>query len=283
MKIKARRIPDRREECETAPEERASIRYAELPVDLIVPNPSQPRKHFDEERIAELAASIREVGLIQPLIVRRRDGRYELIAGERRLRALRLLGQPFAKCVIEDELCEADRRLTAVIENVQREDLHFFEEAESYRELLELLGITQEELAGRLGKSQSFIANKLRLLKFGKASRDAVLKSGLSERHARAVLRLPTEDLRLSAIGRIQTGALSVNESEKLVDRLLDEASRTGASRPRPKMIRIFRDYRLFINTVDTACAQLRESGLKVLVDRQEIENGISISITVTQ
>ena len=259
-----------------------SIRLADIPVSLILPNPDQPRRSFDDESIAELAASIKQVGLIQPLVVRRSGDRYELVAGERRLRAVKLLGQSSVKCIVSTAFDEEDSALMAIVENLQREDLHFFEEAECYASLLEKLRLTQDELAARIGKSQSFIANKLRILKLSPEVRAAIVGAKLSERHTRALLRLSSDAEREAVIERIVSRSLSVKETEKLVDGMVETAQNAGA-KPRPKIMRIFRDYKLFINTVNSACDQLRESGLTVEVEQTDRDNGVDIVIRVSQ
>lgn len=260
------------------------VRLDEIPTSLVFPNPDQPRRSFDDAGIAELAASIKHVGLIQPLVVRRVSDHYELIAGERRLRAIKMLDLPTVRCLISTSVDDEDSALMAIVENLQREDLHFFEEAECYASLLEKLRLTQDELAARIGKSQSFIANKLRLLKLSPRIKDAVVKAGLSERHTRAVLRLSTDRERAAAVERIASRSLSVKESEKLVDTMIEAARCEGsAAKPRPRIIRIFRDYKLFINTVNSACDQLRESGLAVQVEQTDRDNGVDILIRVSQ
>lgn len=260
------------------------ILIEDVPTCRILPNPDQPRKAFDDESISELAASIRQVGLIQPLIVRKSGESYILIAGERRLRAVRMLAWPTVQCIISSVSCEEDAALMAIVENLQREDLHFFEEAECYAALLEKLGVTQDELAVRLGKSQSFIANKLRILRLSPGLRTAVTEAGLTERHARALLRLNSDSEREKAIARIAAKSLSVKETEKLVDSMLEASERASiGAKPRPKIIRIFRDYKLFINTVNSACDQLRDSGLTVFVEQTDRENGVDITIRISQ
>ena len=260
-------------------------RLEEVPVALIVPNPNQPRQTFDDAGIAELAASISQVGLIQPLVVRKAGETYELIAGERRLRAVRSLGYEKVQCIVDGGLGEEDSALMAIVENLQREDLHFFEEAESYAALLEKLHLTQEELALRIGKSQSFIANKLRMLRFSPRVREAVIENGLTERHARALLRLNSDEERERVIEKVALGSLSVKDTEKLVESMLNAAfdGKQEGARPRPKIIRIFKDYKLFVNTVNTACEQLRESGLNVDVEQTEHDGGVDIVIKVSQ
>lgn len=260
-------------------------RLEEVPVALIIPNPHQPRQSFDDESIAELAASIKQVGLIQPLVVRKVGDTYELIAGERRLRAVKSLGMDRVQCIVDGELGEEDSALMAIVENLQREDLHFFEEAESYAALLQKLNITQDELALRIGKSQSFIANKLRMLRLSPEVREAVVRNGLTERHTRALLRLNSEADRQEVISRVAAGSLSVKETDKLVENMLNAAfdGKKDGAKPRPRIIRIFKDYKLFVNTVNTACEQLRESGLNVEVEQTEHENGVDIVIKVSQ
>ncbi|MBR6006901.1 MAG: ParB/RepB/Spo0J family partition protein, partial [Clostridia bacterium] len=249
----------------------------EVAVSLIVPNPAQPRKTFDEESINELARSIEQVGLIQPIVVRKNGPTFELISGERRLRAIKSLGWEKVLCIVDRQTQDADSALMAVIENLQREDLNFFEESESYRTLLDELQLTQDELALRLGKSQSFIANKLRLLKLDKDARDAVAKYNLTERHARAVLKLDSDEQRLDALVRIGEGRLSVHESERLVDRMLNEMfdRRRSGAKPRPVIVRLVKDYRVFMNTVNVACDQLRSGGVDVDVDQTDREDGV--------
>ena len=256
----------------------------ELPVSAIRPNPNQPRRSFDEQTIAELAASIEQVGLIQPIIVRPSAEGYVLVSGERRLRAVIRLGMKTVQCLVDGSGTEEQNALKAIIENLQREDLHYFEEAECFAQLIKRLSATQEELALRLGKSQSYIANKLRLLRLSPDIRRRIAAAGLSERHARALLKLPEGEIRTAAMEKMASSQLSVKEAERLTDRLLREAAEKGAQpRQKPRIIRIFRDYRVFINTVNAACDQLRESGLNVEVEQRDIENGVDISIKVTQ
>lgn len=260
-------------------------RLVKVPVDSILPNPDQPRRSFNAEKINELAASIEQVGLIQPLVVCKRGGVYELIAGERRLRAVKQLGWRYVSCVIERDVSEENSALMAIVENLQRENLHFFEEADCYASTISNLGITQEELALRLGKSQSFIANKLRLLRLSPDVAAEIVKNGLSERHARALLRLKDDGLQLTAVAAIVRDGLSVKATDKLIEKMLiknaDEKRKNAPQKPR--IIRLFRDYRVFLNTVGSACEQLRECGLRVDVEQKELDNGVDISIRVTQ
>lgn len=247
-----------------------------LPIDCIEANPNQPRRQFDEEGLRELSASIAQAGLIQPLIVRKIAGTFELIAGERRLRACRLLGMREVPCIVQ-RTTEETSAVLALIENLQRRDLHFLEEAESYRQLLRTYGLTQEALATRLGKSQSFIANKLRLLHLSPAVRRAMVETHLTERHARALLRLRDERLQLEAISRIQDKSLNVKETERLVERMIEAVTPS----PRPKLLRLLKDYRLFLNTVKCGAEQLRDVGMQVELLQTDYEDGVDLLVRV--
>ncbi|MDD4075568.1 MAG: nucleoid occlusion protein [Eubacteriales bacterium] len=254
----------------------------QIPVSDIRPNPSQPRATFDEESIRELAQSIAAVGLIQPLVVRRAPDGYELVAGERRLRAVKLLGMDRVACIVQD-MMEEQSAMIALIENLQREDLYYMEEAQCYETLLKTYNMTQEALAERLGKSQSAIANKLRLLKLAQPVKDAMQTANLTERHARALLKLRNEEEQLAVIKRIGDKSLSVKETEKLVDKTLDTLydSRADGARPRPVIVRMVKDYRLFMNTINLAVEQLREAGFAVEISQADITDGVDIGIRV--
>ena len=247
-----------------------------LPADSIRPNPNQPRKTFDEEGIRELSRSIAQAGLIQPLTVRRAPDGFELIAGERRLRACRLLGMREIPCVVQQTPQEMSAMM-ALIENIQRRDLHFIEEAGCYRELLRLYSLTQEQLAERLGKSQSFVANKLRLLTLPERVQQAVAGAAFTERHARALLKLPTEELQLEAAAEVQRRGLNVKATEQLVERLL--VSKAPARRPR--MLRLLKDYRLFVNTVRQAADQLRSAGMQVEIEEAPLPDGMDMVVRI--
>lgn len=251
----------------------------------IHPNPYQPRATFDEESIAELAQSIQQVGLLQPLLVRKVDDGYELVAGERRLRAVTSLGMEKVACIVQQDIEDESSAMMALIENLQREDLHYLEEAQCYQKLLETYGLTQEELANRLGKSQSSIANKLRLLKLSDEVKAAMTEKRLSERHARALLKLTDDKQRLDAVERIAEKGLSVKETERMVEKTLNKAydEKQDGAKPRPKLMRIVRDYRLFMNTINQAVNQLRESGMTVEVEQSDRADGVDIKISVTR
>ena len=261
-------------------------KLTEIPVASIRRNPYQPRVTFDEESIAELAQSIRQVGLIQPLVVRKApDGAYELVAGERRLRAVKSLGMENVTCIVEQGMEDESSAMMALIENLQREDLHYLEEAQCYNTLLSTYNLTQEELAARLGKSQSSIANKLRLLRLPEEVKSAMAEAHLTERHARALLKLKDEKTQLALVDKIAKKSLSVKETEKLVDKTLNRLydEKADGARPRPKILRIVKDYRLFMNTINAAVNTLRETGMTVAVEQEDRENGVDIHIHVTR
>ena len=261
-------------------------KLTEIPVASIRRNPYQPRVTFDEESIAELAQSIRQVGLIQPLVVRKApDGAYELVAGERRLRAAKSLGMENVTCIVEQGMEDESSAMMALIENLQREDLHYLEEAQCYNTLLSTYNLTQEELAARLGKSQSSIANKLRLLRLPEEVKSAMAEAHLTERHARALLKLKDEKTQLALVDKIAKKSLSVKETEKLVDKTLNRLydEKADGARPRPKILRIVKDYRLFMNTINAAVNTLRETGMTVAVEQEDREDGVDIHIHVTR
>lgn len=257
----------------------------EIQVSKIVPNPNQPRKTFDDESIAELAQSIRQVGLIQPLVVRRQGDVYELIAGERRLRAIKLLELERVTCIVQNDIVDESSAMMALIENLQRENLNFFEEAQCYSDLIDTYSLTQEALAEKLGKSQSSIANKLRVLKLSPAVKEAMTDAGLTERHARALLRIADEKEQLTIIKEVKDKGMSVKETEQRVEKQLNKLydERKDGAKPRPVMLRMIKDYRLFMNSINSAVEQLRYAGLIVDVRQADRDDGVDISISVTR
>ena len=257
----------------------------EIQVSKIVPNPNQLRKTFDDESIAELAQSIRQVGLIQPLVVRRQGDVYELIAGERRLRAIKLLELERVTCIVQNDIVDESSAMMALIENLQRENLNFFEEAQCYSDLIDTYSLTQEALAEKLGKSQSSIANKLRVLKLSPAVKEAMTDAGLTERHARALLRIADENEQLAIIKEVKDKGMSVKETEQRVEKQLNKLydERKDGAKPRPVMLRMIKDYRLFMNSINSAVEQLRYAGLIVDVQQADRDDGVDISISVTR
>lgn len=244
----------------------------------LAPNPRNPRKRFAEEDIRALAASIARHGLLAPLAVRRAQNGYEVIAGERRLRALRLLGWKSAPCVVltADDL---ESRLLALIENIEREELHYLDEAEAYRAIVREHGLTQEELARRLGRSPSAVANRLRLLKLSAEVR-AYLKAtpNLSERHARALLQLPDAARQMEAARRAGRERMSVRRLEALVEQLAREEAP-----PRPHVTRLFRDGRMFVNAVLNTVRELNALGVPAASRVTRFPGRIEITVTLPE
>jgi ParB family chromosome partitioning protein len=255
-----------------------------IPVDYIRPNPYQPRRIFSEESLAELAHSIKQYGLLQPITVRKLSHNYyEIIAGERRWRAVCKAGFTHIKAVVQPALDE-DSAVIALIENLQREDLHFFEEAEGYQSLMKEHGLTQEELARRLGMNQSTVANKMRILKLPIAIKDQISAYKLSERHARALLRLHNEDAQLKVLHEIKQRNLSVKLTEDLVEKMLSKLY--GEMPPemnRQNVVCIMRDYRIYLNTIKKALARIKKSGVKVSFSATESKEKLSISIELAK
>lgn len=228
-----------------------------IPQEDIFPNPNQPRKYFDFTELEGLAQSIRENGIIQPVTVRPRENfGYELISGERRLRAARIIGMKEIPCVISEADTEKSATL-ALIENLQRQDLSFFEEARAIENLISLCGVSREEIAKRLGKAQSTLSNKLRILKLPGDVIELLEKSAVSERHARALLQLESADLQRRAAKIVTDKHLTVAETENLVVRMIKKSS--GKQKP---SIKIFKDVRIFVNTLNHAVDTMRKAGI---------------------
>lgn len=249
----------------------------ELSPEEIRPNPQQPRQTFDPAALEELAGSIRQHGILQPLTVRQSQDGWELIAGERRLRAAKLAGLETVPC-IETEADGQHSALLALIENLQRRDLHFFEEAAAIADYIRQSGSTQEEAAFQLGRSPSALANKLRLLRLSPDCRRELAKSGLTERHARALLRLEDEEERLAALRHIQKHGLNVAQAEQYIDRRLTFLQSTPAKNRRTF---IMKDVRLFLNSVDRGLRMVREAGIPARTERRDTEDAIFITIQI--
>lgn len=252
-------------------------RVLRLRSDEIRPNPRQPRRVFEERGLRELAASIRRHGILQPLTVRRTGGGWELVAGERRLRAARLAGLETVPC-IEAEVDEEESALLALIENLQRRDLHYFEEAEAVADYIRRSGVTQEEAAATLGRSPSAVANKLRLLRLSPACREQLTVHALSERHARALLRLEDEEERLAALRHIARTGLNVAQTEQYVEGRLAALQTTPAAGRRTF---ILKDVRLFLNSLDRNLRLVREAGVEASASRQDTEDAIVLTLRI--
>lgn len=256
--------------------ERTRIRSAvlQIKIDTIESNPVQPRKRFDEGELMSLASSVRQNGILQPLSVRRDEqGRTLLIAGERRLRAARLAGLTHVPCILL-QVDEQQAAVLALMENLQREDLTCFEEAEGIQRLIEEGGLTREEVALRLGKAQSTLANKLRLLQLHPWQRKRIEAAGLCERHARALLRLDPSR-REEALNMMIANQMTVGEAEAMVAKMLEPPPAVQKRSP------IFRDLRLFVNTINHAVDTMRRSGVNARADKQESERFIEYHIVI--
>ena len=241
-----------------------------LPPRSIRPSPSQPRKVFENKALQELADSIKQHGVLQPLSVRRAGTVYELIAGERRLRAAVLAGLPEIPCIIM-QMNDRESGTAAMIENLQRQDLSYLEEASGIAGLMERGNLTQDQAAKLLGKSQSTLANKLRILKHSPAVLEALRESGLSERHARALLRLHDEDQKLEALREIDRQSMSVAKAEQYISALLEKTA------PRQKKPNVG----AFLNSLTQSLQRIQKSGIPAVSERRETENQIIFTITI--
>jgi len=244
-----------------------------IDVSLLVPNPNQPRKIFTEESILKLADSIRQYGIIQPLVVRKNGENYELVAGERRLRAAKELGLKTVPCIITD-ISEIKSAEISIIENLLREDLNIFEQAEAIQALIDTYNLTQEEIASRLSNSQSFVANKLRLLRFSPAEREIILKNNLTERHARALLRISDPVLRDKTLGLIISEGLNVAATDELVERSLGN-NREGKVRKKSA----YKDIKELYSSINRVIDGIKEQGIDIKCRRIESDDYIELTI----
>lgn len=253
-----------------------SITY--IAPDMILPNLYQPRKFFDEDAIDELAQSIKAYGIIQPLSVRRMSNeRYELVAGERRLRAAKKLGLKEVPAIIVD-ITDKESAAIALLENLQREDLNYMEEAEAYFNLIKEHGYTQEQLAEVIGKKQSTIANKLRLLKLSHEVRIKLLENKLTERHARALLKLPEEALQIKILEVVIKKALNVKKTEELVEKELLRLSKDEVAADGKKRIKGIFSPKVYINTIRQV---FDKYGINAQYNSKELEDSIQVTITI--
>lgn len=249
----------------------------EIPISEISVNPNQPRKNFSAEANEELASSIKQYGLIQPITVRKGTrSKYELVAGERRLRACAAAGYTTIEAIMVN-VTDYDSAALALIENLQRENLNFIEEGEAYSNLITDFGLTQEELASRIGKSQAYIANKLRILKLSPEIKKLLLDNRLTERHARAILRLDTEALRKTAIETVCRRGLNVAQTDKYIDSLITPSA---TSTPK-KCVRIIKDIRVFTNTIKQAVDMMKQSGIDAVSQKTENSDYIEYVVRI--
>ena len=250
-----------------------------LPTEDIAPNPVQPRKRFDDKALEELSQSIQSYGILNPLTVRCRGGRYELVAGERRLRAAKLAGLTEVPCILLDVSME-DASLIALVENLQRRDLDFIEEAVGLSRLIRMFGLSQEEAARRIGKSQSAVANKLRLLKLPRDVLEGLRDQGLSERHGRALLRLDDPNAQRMALAYMAENALTVAAAEEYIEALLS-APEEAADKPEPRRALILKDVRVFLNSLNRSLDLMKQGGIDAGVKREETEDSLILTISI--
>lgn len=248
----------------------------ELPIQSIRPNPNQPRTAFPQEELSELAQSISRLGILQPLSVRRGSEGWELIAGERRLRAAALAGLTTVPC-LEVAADDTTSSLLALAENVQRQDLDFWEEAMALRRLIDTFHLSQEEASARVGKSQSAVANKLRLLKLPEDVLALLRNAGFTERHARALLRLEDAGLQRKAAQHIVRNRLTVARSEDYIKRLAGPLRKKGGPTP----IYRTRDVRLFLNTIQKSLNIMNSAGVNARCGREETDREITLTIHI--
>ncbi|MDR0951571.1 MAG: ParB/RepB/Spo0J family partition protein [Oscillospiraceae bacterium] len=251
-----------------------------LPIDEIYPSPVQPRKRFPQESLRELADSIAQYGVINPLTVRRRSGKFELVAGERRLRASKLAGLTQVPCMVIDADMEAASVL-ALIENIQRKDLDFVEEAEGISQLIRLFGMSQEEAAQKLGKSQPAVANKLRLLRLPMDVLDKLRQNGLTERHGRALLRLGTAEEQRMACCVMVREQMNVARAEEYIESLLAGGKPEPEASGRRKTLFILKDVRIFINTLTHGLELMKRGGIDAGMEKTETENELILTISI--
>ncbi|MCR5110310.1 MAG: ParB/RepB/Spo0J family partition protein [Ruminococcus sp.] len=239
----------------------------EVDVADIVPNPYQPRTEFTDADISSLADSIAQNGILQPLSVRKVGEKYELIAGERRLRAAKICGFTVVPCIVHD-ISDRNSAILALVENIQREDLTFFDEAIAIEKLINYYGMTQEDAAAKLGKAQSTIANKLRLLRLSEDERKLIMQFSLTERHARALLKLGSAEDRLHILEKVTANHLNVERTEKLIEEYIGQEKVKQSYKKRSK---VFQNVKIFVNTINKAVETMQAAGISA--DSKKIQN----------
>lgn len=260
--------------------ERVVNNVLNIPVSMIEPNPAQPREYFDDYALTQLAVSIQQNGIVQPLTVRKSDTGYQLIAGERRLRAAKLVNLEYVPCIVLDRE-DKQSAILAILENIQRADLNYLEEAAAIKRLIDHYGLTQEDAASKLGIAQSTVANKLRLLRLSENDKRMVLKYGLNERQARAIIRLP-ESRREPAVREIYLRQMNSSETDKYVEKLLVEYEEE--IKPKPKVINRTDPYRvigLYINSFNKTVEAMKSAGIHCNLEKKQTEECIEYSVKI--
>lgn len=254
----------------------SEVKVVKVAIDQIFPNPYQPRKNFDEEALRDLSASIAQFGVLQPLLVAPADnGRYMLIAGERRLRASKMAKLQEVPVIISEYTSQQIAEI-ALIENLQREDLHFLEEAEGYEKLMEEFHLTQEAMAARVGKKQSTIANKLRLLRLSDRIRKILVEGGLTERHARALLKLDDEEKQVQVLTVVIDNGYSVRQTESYIEKLLEDKNQE-----KKKRMVIVNDVRIYLNSIKQVVSAIKDVGIPVAMEQTVEGDDVIVSLRI--
>lgn len=270
-----------KEEVETKSNVDHNEEVVKLPLMSIIPNRFQPRTIFDDSKIEELARTIHTHGVIQPIVVRKIDNdQYEIIAGERRFRAMTKLEWSEVPAIVRN-LSDKETASVALIENLQREELTAIEEALAYQKLLELHELTQEALAQRLGKGQSTVANKIRLLKLPDAIQESILKREISERHARALMPIKDEDVQISIFKEALEQNFNVKQLEKRVEEYLNPPVKDDSKKEKPKRKAVSRDVRIALNTLRQTFAMVAKSGIRMETEEEELEEYYQITVKI--
>ena len=256
----------------------SDVQVLQVPLSKIIPNPYQPRKEFESEALSELADSIRQYGVLQPLLVAPGKGdTYILIAGERRLRASTMAGLGTVPVIVSEYTTQQIAEI-ALIENLQRKDLHYLEEAEGYEKLVNIFHLTQESMAIRVGKKQSTIANKLRLLRLPASVRNKLHNSNLTERHARALLKLENEESQKAVLQKILKGNLNVRQTEALVEKTLKEAGKQNQKKPR---LVIVNDVRIYLNSIKEVIETIKKSGIPASMEQEMDGEDVVVTLRI--
>ncbi len=255
-----------------------------IPLEKIQRNPYQPRNEFDENELIDLAKSIRSYGLIQPIVVRAVEDGYQIVAGERRYRACCMLGMKEIQSVVQ-EMNDEKVAAVSLIENIQRKELNYFEEANAYSILISKFGMTQDELARKIGRSQSAIANKLRILKLPDSVKEMIEPAVVTERHARALLKINNVETQMEIIRQILEKELNVKDTEELVDKLsrdnIPGDSKRSSSNQNVSMI--IRDARIFLNTIRETIKRARQTGVDIVMEERDLEDEYEITIKIAK
>ncbi len=256
-----------------------SNNIVQVKVSQILPNKNQPRKTFDDNALTELSESIKNYGLIQPIVVRQMASDwFELVAGERRLRAMKLLNMENVSAIIVNT-GEEESAAMALIENLQRENLNFIEEALAFEKLINDFGVTQQVLAEKIGKTQSTVANKLRILKLPQSVKNILIDNNLTERHARALLKLQDENIMLDLLEKVIERELNVSQTEKLIDTILEDIlkEKTNSRLFMKNLI----SYKIYVNTIKNAYNEILKTGIDAKFEQEESEDFIELKVKI--